>query len=294
MDLSYAFVVQQFPQQRSDRLSSTSLASKKNSDRALIERNLEDMMNNDWRLFRAKLVAQERAETTASAKKQDKSHSTSSSSPSSSAAAKKDDTASSSSEKSSKMTDEKLAKQGQLGEMFAGAISSIFKGNPNKNQHAAMRSSNNSNSIFQGDKVGGLALPEDFDFEDPFVSEAELPLLLKPKVSIDKHRWAHEIPHVERGCVLIANEKLGGVFHQTVVLITEHHEVSGSKGIVINRYVLLLGILIVSGGTHYTIFWTPCAHPSRFFFYHSFVGTGPWMVTCSRLLQSKSPTSTCL
>jgi len=35
--------------------------------------------------------------------------------------------------------------------------------------------------------------------------------------------------------VLVANEKLGGVFHQTVVLVIEHNDVTGSTGIVINR-----------------------------------------------------------
>lgn len=73
-------------------------------------------------------------------------------------------------------------------------------------------------------------------YEDPFVSPAELPLFIQ-ETKINKHRWAHEIPHVEPGCVLIANEKLGGVFHQTVVLIVQHCERSGSIGMVINRFV---------------------------------------------------------
>jgi len=163
----------------------------KRSDRAHIERNLEDMMDNDWRVFRARLVAQERAE------QQDKPLSPQLS---------------------------ETEKQDKLGDLFAGAISSIFK-------------KNEKTDIFQGDSVGN-SLTEDLVYEDPFVSEAELPLLLKPKAKIDKHRWAHEISHVEPGCVLIANEKLGGVFHQTVVLIVEHHENSGSTGVVINRYVL--------------------------------------------------------
>lgn len=44
-----------------------------------------------------------------------------------------------------------------------------------------------------------------------------------------------QIPHIEPGCVLVANERLGGVFHQTVVLIIDHNDSSGSTGIVINR-----------------------------------------------------------
>jgi hypothetical protein len=164
----------------------------KNSDRAHLEKNLEDLMDNDWRVFRAKLVAQEEIEAQ---------------------------------EKPPSIADEKLAKQGQLGEMFAGAISSIFsskhKDHPEKD-------------IFDGHSIGG-ALPNDIVSQDPFVSAAELPILMKPKVNIDKHRWAHEIPHIEPGCILVANEKLGGVFHQTVVLIIEHNDANGSTGVVINR-----------------------------------------------------------
>lgn len=147
-------------------------------------------MDNDWREFRARLVAQEKAE--------DKE---------SSGSSKKD------------VKDEKLAKQGQLGDLFAGAISSIFSVRKKEN-------------IFDGDSVGRSPIVP--FCEDPFVSEQELPILLKP-TTIDKRRWAHEIPHVEPGCVLIANEKLGGVFHQTVVLVIQHSESSGSTGIVINR-----------------------------------------------------------
>jgi hypothetical protein len=69
----------------------------KNSDRAHLEKNLEDLMDNDWRVFRARLVAQERIEAREKAKRPPNSH-----------------------------NDEKLAKQGQLGDLFAGAISSIF------------------------------------------------------------------------------------------------------------------------------------------------------------------------
>ncbi|EEC45815.1 predicted protein [Phaeodactylum tricornutum CCAP 1055/1] len=210
----------------SSRSSRSSFAlSSKNSDRAHIERNLEDMMDNDWRLFRAKLVAQEKAQNTANVKE----------SP----------TVSASSETSAELpkplplgVDEKLTKQGQLSEIFAGAISSIFKKDKNvtTNARAVPSSRTSSNEdIFHGDHVGGA----DFSqiSSDPFVSADELPLWIDtsrtPKV--DKHRWAHEISHVEPGCVLIANEKLGGVFHQTVVLIIDHHETTGSTGIVINR-----------------------------------------------------------
>jgi len=194
-------------------------------------------MDNDWRVFRAKLVAQERAEQQQQNKPSKSSSSSANFLPNHS------------------NNDAKLAKQGQLSDLFAGAIASIFK----KAQPQVPSGSNNksnkresSTNIFDGETVGGANYHQaaehrhsnnneytgdDLLYQDPFLSPEELPLLLKPRstTKIDKHRWAHAIPHVEPGCVLIANEKLGGVFHQTVVLIIEHHETTGSTGIVINR-----------------------------------------------------------
>ena len=40
----------------------SSLCMVKRSERAFIEKRLEDAMNNDWRVFRARLVEQERIE----------------------------------------------------------------------------------------------------------------------------------------------------------------------------------------------------------------------------------------
>lgn len=190
----------------------------KNSDRAHIERSLEAMMDNDWRVFRAQLVAQEKRD-----------------------AELLDSKAGGSKRSDAAAKDEKLAKQGQLGDLFAGAISSIFhkaSGSGSGSVAAAAKATTaaKESSIFDGDSVGRYELP--LNCEDPFVSEQELPTLLRPSVSIDKRRWGHEIPHVEPGCVLIANEKLGGVFHQTVVLIVQHAENAGSTGIVINRCVV--------------------------------------------------------
>jgi len=196
--------------------SSTAQAMSKNSDRAHIERNLEDMMNNDWRVFRAHLVAQEQAEQAEGRSKKN------------------------SSEHSNLTADtdsKNLQKQSQLSQLFDSAVNSIFK---NKTTTAAATREN----IFKGDSVGGLPVGDQDDMvfcNDPFVSAGELPLLLKPLVpKIDKHRWAHEIPHVEVGSVLIANEKLGGVFHQSILLIIEHSKNAGSIGVVINRYEILL------------------------------------------------------
>lgn len=177
----------------------------KNNARAHLEKNLEDLMDNDWRVFRARLVKQEEMEATETKKKKPTSSS------------------------HNHHNDEKLAKQGQLGELFAGAISSIFSNKPKDTPPSSSKE-----DIFDGSCIGG-ALPDGIDSQDPFVSAAELPILMKPKVHIDKHRWAHEMSHIEPGCILVANEKLGGVFHQTIVLIIEHNEANGSTGIVINR-----------------------------------------------------------
>jgi len=174
----------------------------KNSDRARLERSLEDMMGNDWRVFRARLVAQEQAEQAERLQQ----------------------------ETESDMDEDKLAKQNQLGDLFAGAISSIFS-QPRKKE--------STRDLFDGTSIGGLPYSE-----DPFVSEAELPILLQPKAMIDKHRWAHEIPHVEPGSVLIANEGLTGSFRQTVVLVIQHCEKTGSIGVVINRYVISFSKLL--------------------------------------------------
>jgi len=185
-----------------DKCSNAPLSmSKKNSGRARVEKNLEDMMDNDWRFFRARLVAQENAEKQEA--KANKAYNTYEATPTE--------------------TDEKKARQEKIGNIFAGLFNSQEKKRPK--------------SIFNGDGVGGATsrsmIPD--SCEDPFLSFGEIPVLLKPKVTLDKLRWAHPIEHIESGCVLIANEKLGGVFHQTVILIIDHNEVSGSTGIVINR-----------------------------------------------------------
>ena len=181
-----------------------SLEMSKNSDRAFIERSLEDAMNNDWRLFRAKLVAREKAETEKS------------------------------SQHPQSIVENEVARQGQLSDLFAGAISNIFK-SPRKGEEQQHTHANNKNrhhseeELFLGEGIGNAS-------PDPFASVAELPLWFESKtLNVSKHRWAHEIPHLEPGCVLLANEKLSGVFHQTVVLIIEHHEQTGTFGVIINR-----------------------------------------------------------
>lgn len=216
----------------------------KNSDRAFIERGLEDAMNNDWRLFRAQLVAQEKAEQ----EKEEKNGGTTSGSHSS----------------DGNGVDQEVARQGQLSDLFAGAIQNIFKSSSSSSKGSAAKENNASKKqeqrhytdeeLFLGHGIGASAgssseaqasdngAAADVTPQDPFATVAELPLWLSPSAQqVSKHRWAHEISHLEPGCVLLANEKLGGVFHQTVVLIIEHHETTGTFGVVINRYVRLFG-----------------------------------------------------
>lgn len=231
-----AVVIRKTPSSSSSQPKNSALhlqnsPSRDSEDRAHYERALEDMMDkaDDWREFRAKLVAQEQAEL----QLDEKGNSDSSSSKNNASSNKKDD---------HRHDDKQLAKQEGLGDLFAGAISSIFKSNSNS------KSSKSKENIFDGKSVGGLPMLSEDSMDllpDPFVSRAELPVYMpmlhseksQSVPSINKHRWAHELPHVEPGCVLIANEKLGGVFHQTVVLIIDHNEKTGSTGVVINRYV---------------------------------------------------------
>ncbi len=178
------------------------------------------MMGTDWREFRAKLVAREqsdivdkKAETSTSSKKEEK-----------------------------------------IGNFISGAISSIFsKGESSKENEREdttvsptvvkedlKNSSPINTDIFDGVDVGGATKFSKIEInspcDDPFMDEEECHIVYdEPQVQIDSHRWAHPLYHVEPGCILIANEKLGGVFHQTVVLIIDHNDNNGSTGMVINR-----------------------------------------------------------
>lgn len=146
----------------------------KDSDRARTERNLEDMMGDTWRLFRAKLVACERFE------EQMRTTATENNNPS----------------------------ETRTGNLFTGALTSLCSSSKQQQQQRC----------------------------DPFATPEEiLAVCNQPRINVNKHRWAHPISHIEPGCVLIANERLGGCFHQTVILIIDHHEGHGTTGIVINR-----------------------------------------------------------
>lgn len=210
-----------------NHMDRTKLNERKNSDRARVEKNLEDMMNNDWREFRARLVAQENIEEKENPRK-----------------AKNTSMSKAPRDYHSPQWDGGIARQEKLSNIFSGTISSIFNnnnGSKNNQNHGNRMNSfsgkSSRSSIFDGDSVGGLSpnSPNPLSFEDPFVSVDEIPVLMQPKVKLDKHRWAHTISHIEAGCVLIANEKLGGIFHQTVVLIVDHQETTGTTGVIINR-----------------------------------------------------------
>jgi putative transcriptional regulator len=238
------------PSSLSSAKPSITLRFLRNSDRAHYERSLEQMMDNDWRVFRAKLVAQEQQMKAAAG------------SPSQAGANSKGVSIKPHLEH---LLRDKMTKQGQLGHLFAGANTGTRNSN-NNNHHAIYDDSRNENnrmisapikfpvgrssrcdrSIFEGDTIAGIVPAgsstvnhPSFSVHDPFCSPDELPILFPStsSVTINKHRWAHLISHIETGCVLIANEKLGGVFHQTIVLIIEHHEHTGTLGVVINRYV---------------------------------------------------------
>lgn len=214
-------------------------------------------MGEDWREFRARLVAQERSSATGSA--------------------------GSDSEKNMNISDPKKKQQKQswqqsstvkeetTGGIFS-AISSMFsKGgsssgsdsssNNNKERARTLAEqveaatttrarktkktttndpSTRGGDIFDGYSVGGatkfstIGVPS--SCSDPFMDEEECALIYnEPNIKLDKHRWAHPLFHVEPGCILVANERLGGVFHQTVVLIIDHNQAAGSTGMVINR-----------------------------------------------------------
>lgn len=178
-----------------------------------MEKSWENMMGEDWREFRAHLVAQEHAEVAMSGGESN--------------------------------TKQQPNKEEGVGKFITGAISSIF--NKNKEPEAddaaepvatEIEGTVESSADMYDGAVGGATkfstIPA--PCSDPFMDEEECHLIYdEPDVKLDRHRWAHPLFHVEPGCILVANEKLGGVFHQTVVLIIDHNEANGSTGMVINR-----------------------------------------------------------
>ncbi|KAL7558071.1 hypothetical protein ACA910_009257 [Epithemia clementina (nom. ined.)] len=265
----------------------------KDSDRAHLERNLDEAMNNDWRLFRAKLVAQEniqgrrplnRAASTPSTAAASRTRTTirphlSTSTPIPPPTQQRGSSYQRNWHSSKRYSNEyeediipvmptpeagyqrnwhsSQQQHQQYRHNYPDSVQPIQPNESRWNSFATPPEPPMDTNIFAGNLVGGAQfMPKtklgrdrsndnarsvgrsEIDklaaSEDPFVSEDELSLYL-PETVIDKHRWAHEIPSIEPGAVLIAGEKLGGIFHQTVVLITEHSETEGTFGIVINR-----------------------------------------------------------
>mmetsp|Transcript_14183 Transcript_14183/g.21571 ORF Transcript_14183/g.21571 Transcript_14183/m.21571 type:complete len:190 (-) Transcript_14183:2461-3030(-) len=152
----------------------TKLFVGKSNTRARLERKYNDMMEDDWRWFRANLIAVE---------------------------------------KTRRERDALRAKQQQ------------------QQQQQQQSLGQSSLEIRPGHYYVG--------FEEELESEIypfdEGPLFGDSDVKVDKLCWAHKIPSVEVGAVLIAGYELGGVFHQSVTLIVSHNNSTGSIGVVINR-----------------------------------------------------------
>lgn len=212
-----------------------------------MEKLLEESMGDDWRLFRAKLVAQERAQLQATKHQKKNKHKKNNNKPATDVERNTNSKTQQSAVESASTKDpsffhvqQQQQQQpqeppvGPLGDLFGAAISSFFSKQQDKQP----------NAIFHGTTVGGQESSDGVVVnQDPFCSADELPLYSHHPTGnnyygVSKHRWAHPIENIEAGCVLIANEKLGGVFHQTVVLVVDHHATTGTTGIVINRYVL--------------------------------------------------------
>ena len=228
---------------------SIGLLMARNNDRARVEKKFEDMMDNDWREFRAKLVAREKAEELAIEAAKTKTMTGNSAVP---------------------------PKEEKFSELLSGAFTSIFKGGKD-----------DSNDMFKGN-VGGANSKTKFasvDFpsecEDPFLSLEECHLMYNEpaNVEINKHRWAHPLGYIEPGCVLVANEKLGGVFHQTVVLIIDHHEKIGSTGMIINRLVCVCD-LNLGGMVLFSMFITISVS-------HLIISVGHSLGICSKRLTKR-------
>ncbi|CAM9212609.1 unnamed protein product, partial [Heterosigma akashiwo] len=49
------------------------------------------------------------------------------------------------------------------------------------------------------------------------------------------NEWAHEITHVENGCLLIATDRADGHFRRSVILVLNHDPLKGSTGLVLNK-----------------------------------------------------------
>jgi putative transcriptional regulator len=215
--------------------ASSSRLFSKNSDRARTEHMLEKSMGDDWRSFRAKLVAREHAEKAANKKSSKKDQERQDLAVSSSNSTSTEEVSSDANKK--KSDDEReLSRTGQLGDMFEAAISTIFKKKGSSSSSSKASKPPSSNSSVRTVDTSEMPALEELLYQDPFASAEELPIHIKPQdYTFDSHRWAHPMDHIEPGCVFLANERLNGVFHHSVVLVVDHHPGTGTTGIVINR-----------------------------------------------------------
>eukprot|EP00816_Leptocylindrus_hargravesii_P009733 CAMPEP_0196803390 /NCGR_PEP_ID=MMETSP1362-20130617/2779_1 /TAXON_ID=163516 /ORGANISM="Leptocylindrus danicus, Strain CCMP1856" /LENGTH=397 /DNA_ID=CAMNT_0042174939 /DNA_START=146 /DNA_END=1339 /DNA_ORIENTATION=- len=187
-------------------------------DRAHNEKMFEDMMGDDWRTVRAKLVAQEKIDSIEYKEEIRHAHRS--------------------------MHHSNTAWQsGGNGNFYSGAMSfqqSMFNRPHNgwhrsrEGKHFGRRRSNQPLGPMDKPKIPKSSLAA---CKDPFANVEEIPALVEPRVKIDSKRWAHQLPNIEPGCVLVATERLGGQFKQTVMLVVDHDPTGkmGSTGMVINR-----------------------------------------------------------
>ena len=217
-------------------------------------------MGDDWREFRARLVARERASVGGGGEEQS----------SSATGEQKKKQSQQQRQRASETREDSSSSSSMGGGGIFGALTSMFSNKGGESSSSSSSSSSDAATatrarktrgmekhtpvdIFDGSAVGGatefskIGMSSSASYSpcsDPFMDEEECQLIHdEPNVRLDKHRWAHPLYHVEPGCILVANEKLGGVFHQTVVLIIDHNEAAGSTGMVINRCVLYILLL---------------------------------------------------
>ena len=195
--------------------------SHKDNERARFERELDNMMGNDWRLFRAQLVSEERQiQQTSSG---DRYH-----------------------RQDRYFRQERNHMPQQPHEVYARPNEFVSMNSDDATQRRRDRydhtkypkHDDTSRHAVSSINVGSDSLMfevEGVECEDPFATPDEILAVREPKAMINKYRWAHPIPYIEPGCVLLASERVDGVLRQTVVLIVDHSDAIGSTGIIINR-----------------------------------------------------------
>jgi len=174
----------------------TKLFVGKSNTRARLERKYNDMMEDDWRWFRANLIAVE---------------------------------------KTRRERDALRAKQQQQQQQQQQSLGQSSLGNNNGVSQTFREQNNIDCPPVKEIRPGHYYVGFEEELESEIYPFDEGPLFGDSDVKVDKLCWAHKIPSVEVGAVLIAGYELGGVFHQSVTLIVSHNNSTGSIGVVINR-----------------------------------------------------------